>query len=84
MNPSYCGSRVMRATRAAVAAGPERWGVGERVGGGGCMEGGGRHIAAVRKGLKHHRFNLSAQSQRQIMQPPLKRSCRRSGLDDPR
>lgn len=34
VNPSYCGSRVMRATRAAVAAGPERWGVGERVGGG--------------------------------------------------
>lgn len=61
--------------------------VSGRVGGGGRgvpEGGGGRHIAAVRKGLKHHRFNLCAQSQLQIMPPPLKRFCRRSGLDDPR
>lgn len=74
VNPGCRRSRVMRATRAAAAAERSGWGGGRE----------GRHIAAVRKGLKHHRFNLGAQSQLQIMPPPLKRFCRRSGLDDPR
>lgn len=73
--------RIQCQSRNESGGGTRTVGVG---GGGGVPErGGGRHIAAVRKGLKHHRFNLGTQSQLQIMPPPLKRFCRRSGLDDP-